>query len=77
MVRLKTLAVIAMMLVACEGDDDSSSSSISSSNETVETSAYSCCYNGAFYECPDQDEMLDCMEGFVSCDRDSSRDDEC
>jgi hypothetical protein len=40
--------------------------------------SYTCCLNGAFYECDDSDAVFDCGEGDTSgCDRDSSADDQC
>ncbi len=44
-----------------------------------EESEYSCCVNGAFYDCDDADEFDSCnlSDGANKCSRDSSRDDEC
>jgi len=45
---------------------------------TSSSSSFTCCINGAFYECDDSDAVLSCGEGDTSsCDRDSFRDDEC
>ena len=65
-VTVALLAVASMIGVgaACGGDDDDDSSS----------SSYTCCVNGAFYVCPDQGSMSDCVN---SCTRTASRDSEC
>lgn len=63
---LTGLAAGAMLAVGCGGSSSSSSS------------RYTCCINGAFYECPSSDAVSKCGQGDSSaCTRDSSNDAEC
>ena len=41
------------------------------------SSEYTCCHNGAFYECADEDEFNTCGSDQNECSRAPSRDDEC
>lgn len=76
------VASLAMTMAACGddtggGDDDDDSGSGNSGNSSS-SSNFSCCLNGAFFECPSSDAVGECAEtGGGSCTRDSSRDDEC
>lgn len=68
MERLLVLSLVALasvaMAVAC-GDSE---------NEEE----YTCCYNGAYYDCPDNEELGKCSQGEQNdCERQPSMDDEC
>jgi hypothetical protein len=79
-------ASLAMTVGACgddtgdggDGGDDDDDSGSGNSGNSSSSSNFSCCLNGAFYECPSSDAVAECPDtGGGSCSRDSSRDDEC
>jgi len=46
--------------------------------ESSSSEEYECCYNGAYYDCPNEEELNKCAMGEDSdCDRQPTNDDQC
>jgi hypothetical protein len=68
MLGLGLVWCVAALLGACGSKSDGGTSSTSSG------SSFTCCVNGAFYNCPDAAAQQNCAS---ACSRDSSKDNTC